>query len=294
MTNGASSFKAVKIPDTYGYATRFLYNTVPGRIVLKLLIKTFVSKLAGLILRCPASCVFIKGFVKNNNINMEEYRDNRFRSFNDFFIREIREEFRPLPEIDSDVASPSDGKLTAYHISADSVFNIKNSKYSVNNMLQDEELAEEFSDGVCLIFRLTPDDYHRYIYIDDGEVLLQKRIEGVLHTVRPIAFEHYDVFSENTREYTVLQTKNFGKIAQIEVGALFVGRISNHNKNRAIKRGEEKGMFEFGGSTIVMLFQKDKIIVDNTILDNTQQDKETIVKMGDKVGVRKSNDSALS
>ena len=286
MTEKAGSFKAVKIPDTYGFATRFLYNTVPGRIVLKLLIKTFVSKLAGLILRCPASRVFIKGFVKNNNINIEEYNDIKYRSFNDFFIREIREEFRPLSEVDSVVAAPSDGKLTAYHISVDSVFDIKNSKYSVKNLFQDKELAEEFSDGECLIFRLTPDDYHRYIYIDDGEVLSQKRINGVLHTVRPIAFEHYDVFSQNTREYTVIQTKNFGKVAQIEVGALFVGRISNHNKNRAIKRGEEKGMFEFGGSTIVMLFQKDMVSIDKTIYENTDLNMETIVKMGDKVGER--------
>jgi len=294
MTQEVTSFKAVKIPDTYGCATRFLYNTVPGRIVLKLLIKTSVSQLAGLLLRCPASRVLIKRFVKQNNINMEEYREVKFKSFNDFFIREIKEEYRPLPQSGLYLAAPSDGKLTAYQISADSVYDIKHSKYSIENMLQDKELADEYSDGVCLIFRLTPDDYHRYIYIDDGDVLLQKRINGVLHTVRPIAFEHYDVFGQNTRDYTIIQTKNFGKVVQIEVGALFVGRISNHNKNRVIKRGEEKGMFEFGGSTIVMLFQKDKITVDKVIYENTDLNMETLVKMGNKIGTCHQSSSSSS
>ena len=286
MIEKARSFEAVKIPDTYGFATRFLYNTVPGRILLKLLITRPISQIAGLTLRCPASRILIKGFIKRNNIDLSEYLDVKFKSFNDFFIRKIKEEYRPLPGSNHDVASPSDGKLTAYQISAESVFNIKHSKYSVENMLRDKDLANEFSGGVCLIFRLTPDDYHRYIYTDDGEVLLRKHIKGVLHTVRPIAFERYDVFCENTREYSVIKTESFGKVVQMEVGALFVGRITNNNKSRTIKRGDEKGMFEFGGSTIVMLFQKDRIIVDNTILDNTQQDKETIVKLGTKIGER--------
>jgi len=286
MTQGAETFKAVEIPDKYDCTTRFLYNTVPGRILLKLLITKTISQLAGLTLRCPASRVLIKKFIKQNNINMEEYRDVKFKSFNDFFIRKIKEEFRPLPENEFDVAAPSDGKLTAYPISAESVFSIKHSKYSIESMLRDKELADEFSGGVCLIFRLTPDDYHRYIYVDDTEVLQQKHIKGVLHTVRPIAFERYDVFCENTREYTVLQTKNFGKVVQMEIGALFVGRISNNNKNRAIKRGDEKGMFEFGGSTIVMLYQKDKVTIDKTIYENTESNKETLVKMGYRIGER--------
>jgi len=286
MTQRVYSYKAVDIPDTYGCFTRFLYNSVPGRIILKILIRTTVSKLAGLLLRCPASRIFIKGFVKRNNIDMGEYRDVKFKSFNDFFIREIKEECRPLPDSDHDVVAPSDGKLTAYPIASDSVFDIKKSKYSIESMLRDKKLADEFSDGVCLIFRLTPDDYHRYIYVDDGEVLLQKRINGVLHTVRPIAFEQYDVFSENTREYTLVQTKDFGKVIQMEVGALFVGSITNHNKSRTVKRGDEKGMFQFGGSTIVMLFQKDAVAISDSIYENTLKGKETIIKMGSKVGTQ--------
>jgi len=292
MRQCAHAYDVAPITETDTAAVRFLYNTVPGRILLKLITKTTVSKLAGSILGSPASRVFISGFIKRNNINMEEYgvndveykdADVKYRSFNDFFIRQSRDGARPLPDRESDVAAPCDGKLTVYKITADRVFSVKHSKYTVDDLLQDRELAGEFSDGICLIFRLTPDDYHRYCYIDNGEILHRERINGALHTVRPVAYRHYNVFCENSREYTVMQTINFGKVVQIEVGALFVGRITNH-EDGAAKRGAEKGMFQFGGSTIIMLLQKDTVTIDEAIYENTSEHKETIVKMGYKIG----------
>ena len=288
MIQEAGRLETVEISDADNAAIGFFYNTIPGRILLKLLIRTTISKLAGAFLRSPASRIFIKGFIKQNNIDMEEFRDAEYKSFDEFFIREIKYGYRPLSENENDLIAPCDGKLTAYSITADSVFYIKRSMYSVEDLLQDKKLADEFSDGVCMIFRLTPDDYHRYIYIDDGEILNQKRIKGVLHTVQPIAYQRMDVFCQNTREYAVIQTGNFGKIIQMEVGALFVGRISNHGKSLNVKRGEEKGMFRFGGSTVILLFKKDSVAIDDTIYENTLQNKETIIKMGCKAGVNKS------
>jgi len=278
------AFEAVEISGSGSTATRFLYNTVPGRMMLKLLVRTVFSKIAGSLMSSPASRFFIGGFIKRNSIDMNEYRDVKYNSFNDFFIREIKEGFRPFPDCDTDVAAPCDGKLTVYTITADSVFSIKNSEYSITDLLQDKDLADSYSDGICLIFRLTPDNYHRYAYICDGEVLRSKYIKGVLHTVQPIACRQSDIFCQNTREYTVLQTKNYGKIIQMEVGALFVGMITNNNKNRSVKIGEKKGMFQFGGSTIIMLFQKDAIRINEEICENTKQNMETIVKMGNKIG----------
>jgi len=290
MRQCARAYEAAPIPETDNAAIRFLYNTVPGRILLKLITRTTISKLAGSILGSPASRVFISGFIKRNNIDMEEYGGAgvKYRSFDDFFIRKARDGARPLPESGTDVAAPCDGKLTAYKITADRVFSIKHSKYTVDDLLCDSELAGEFSDGICLIFRLTPDDYHRYCYIDNGEVLHRKRINGSLHTVRPVAYRHCEVFCVNSREYTVMQTMNFGKVVQIEVGALFVGRITNHDTGAA-KRGAEKGMFQFGGSTIIMLFQKGTVTIDEAIYKNTRQYKETIVKMGYKIGEKTGN-----
>jgi len=283
MQDGAK-YEAIEISDSDKASIRFLYNTIFGRILLKLLILPFISKLAGFLLRSPASRFFIEGFIEQNSIDMEEFRDVKYKSFDDFFTREIKYGYRPLPESETDIIAPCDGKLSAYPVTTDSLFKIKRSIYSIHDLLQDAKLADEFNGGTCLIFRLSPDDYHRYIYIDDGEILHQKRIKGVLHTVQPIAYQRCDVFCRNTREYTVIQTKNFDKVIQMEVGALFVGRISNHGKNHTVKRGEEKGMFRFGGSTIILLFKKDSVDIEDAIFENTLQNKETIIKMGIKVG----------
>ncbi|MCL2765713.1 MAG: phosphatidylserine decarboxylase [Treponema sp.] len=232
----------------------------------------------------PLSILFIKGFIKRNKIDMNEYENARFSSFNEFFSREVKKEYRPFSDNTNDLISPCDGKLTVYQINAGSVFHIKNSIYDLNVLLQDKPLAEDYNNGVCLIFRLTPSDYHRYCYIDNGEIASSKKINGVLHTVRPVSLKHYNIYKLNSREYSIMQTENFGKVIQIEVGALFVGRIKNHISSGLFERRKEKGMFEFGGSTIIMLFQKDKAVIDGAIWNNTRLNKETIVKMGCKIG----------
>jgi len=218
---------------------------------------------------------------------MKEFQQVKYKSFNDFFSREVIKEYRPFPDRIQDLIAPCDGKLMVYQINADSVFQIKNSMYDINSLVQDKSLADQYIDGTCLIFRLTPDDYHRYCYIDDGEILSVKNIKGILHTVRPISLKHYNIYKMNSREYSVIQTENFGQIIQIEVGALFVGRIKNKTESGFVKRWTEKGMFEFGGSTIIMLLQKDKIVIEDIIFSNTNQNKETIVKMGNKIGEKK-------
>ena len=264
----------------------FLYNNLMGRLLLKLLIRTPMSKLMGAVMDSSASRVLIKGFIRRNNINMGEYKDTRFLSFNNFFTREIKNGLRLYPDSLCDLAAPCDGRLSAFHITGDSMFHIKNSVYDIAGLLQDELLAEEFVNGICLIFRLTPVDYHRYAFIDDGEILRHKQIKGVLHTVRPISLKRYNVYAQNSREYMLMQTKNFGKMVQMEVGALFIGRIANYALEGSVRRGQEKGMFEFGGSTVILLFQQDAITIDKSIYDNTKNNYETIVKMGSRIGTK--------
>ena len=128
------------------------------------------------------------------------------------------------------------------------------------------------------------DDYHRYCYIDNGTKTDNTFIAGELHTVNPIALERYNIYKRNCREYTVLHTENFGDVVQIEVGAMMVGRIVNNHGEASFVRGEEKGRFEFGGSTIVMLFGRDSISVDHDILCNSAEGIETVVKLGEKIG----------
>ncbi len=280
----ARDFKTVEISRRDNLFIRFLYNTAPGRVALRLFTSVPVSKLFGLFMSSRASTLLIRGFIRRNRVDMSEYVSKKYVSFNDFFTRKAKEDRRAFSKVLSDLPAPCDGKLTAYNIAANGTFQIKGSAYTINSLLQDKALADEFVGGVCLIFRLTPDDYHRYAFIDDGEVISRKRIKGVLHTVRPIACARYKVYAQNTREYTVMNTKRFGKVVQMEVGALFVGRVSNHPLRDAFMRGDEKGMFEFGGSTIVMFFRKDAVTIDDTIYENTLKNRETVVKMGYKIG----------
>ncbi|MDR2591862.1 MAG: phosphatidylserine decarboxylase [Chitinispirillales bacterium] len=280
----ARDFKTIEISRRDNIFIRFLYNTAPGRVALRLFTTRTVSKIFGLFMSSRISKLLIRRFVKRNRIDMSEYVDKKYASFNDFFTRKVKAGHRAFSKVLSDLPAPCDGKLTAYRIAANSAFQIKGSVYTLNSLLQDRALAGEFADGVCLIFRLTPDDYHRYAFIDDGEIISRKRIKGILHTVRPIALRRYNVYAQNTREYMVMSTKRFGKIVQMEVGALFVGRISNHPLKDTFKRGDEKGMFEFGGSTIVMLFKRDAVLIDDAIYENTRRNRETVVKMGYRIG----------
>lgn len=280
-------YRTVDIDQKDSSSLRFLYNTAPGRCVLKALVNPVLSKMVGAVLDTKASKCLIKGFIKSNAINMADYAQEEYDSFNAFFTRHIREERRPFSENAADVLAPCDGKLTVYPITEDAVFHIKNTAYDIVSLLDDPVLAKAFAGGTCLIFRLSPDDYHRYCFTHNGEILLTRKIPGVLHTVRPIAFNRYPVFKQNAREYTVLETEGFGKVIQMEVGAMFVGRIKNHGGNPRFSRGDEKGMFEFGGSTVVMLYGKDAIDLDPVFRANTEAGKETIVTMGMKLGAAK-------
>lgn len=139
-----------------------------------------------------------------------------------------------------------------------------------------------------MIFRLCVDDYHRYCYIDNGTKTENVHINGELHTVNPIALEKYNIYKRNSREFTMLHTENFGDVVCIEVGAMLVGRIKNRHRNaHYFAKGEEKGMFEYGGSTIVLLFEKGMISVDSDILANSAHGYETVVKYGEKIGTKK-------
>lgn len=264
---------------------RFLYGTCVGRMVLKVLVHPWVSKVGGKVLSSKLSAKYIPHFIKKNDINMDKVivPEGGFTSFNDFFTRKQETEAVDVPY--GTLISPCDGFLTPLKIKKDTTFAIKGSRYSMNDLLQNGELARRFEDGVALIFRLTPTHYHRYSYPADGHIHGSKRIEGELHCVRPIALRTFPVFVRNSREYQVIETEEFGTIVQMEVGALLVGKISNHKRpliNGDVKAGEEKGYFEFGGSTIILFLQKDAIRLKRNLYSKTHE--EVPVKLGQAIG----------
>lgn len=278
----------VLIQNSESKSLVFLYNNVLGRVLLKIMTRPFISKIAGCFMNSRLSSLFIKDFIKKNDIDVSLYEERQYKSYNDFFTRKLKNNHYQIDLHKNSFIAPCDSKLTAYKINNQSIFNIKGSKYRVEDLLKNQELAKKYQDGYCLIFRLTVDNYHRYCYIDSGYHENNIHIKGILHTVRPIALENYDVYKENSREYTILKTDNFGDVIQIEVGALMIGRIKNNHQNYHFTKGEEKGMFEFGGSTIVLLVEKNKIEIDQEILENTKNGYETIVKIGSQIGKKKN------
>lgn len=260
-----------------------LYGTVCGRVILKALTAPAVSKAAGAFMDSRLSVPLIKRFIKSSGIDTSQYVMKKFRSYNEFFTRRVKRGMRPIDRMPSHFISPCDSKLTVYKIGKSSVFRIKGSRYRVSDLIQNDFLAKRYEGGYCMIFRLEVDDYHRYCYIDSGTKTENTFINGELHTVNPIALEHYNIYKRNCREYTVLHTENFGDVVQVEVGAMMVGRIVNRHGAAEVVRGEEKGKFEFGGSTIVLLVQEDMIRIDDDILRNSTENIETVVKYGEKV-----------
>ena len=265
----------------------FLYKTVPGRLILKPLTSRGVSKLSGRLMDTGISKILIKPFVKNAGIDVSEYDLSNVKSFNTFFYRPVLPGRRPVCEDPNVLAAPCDGLLTAIPIRDDTVLHVKQSEFSITELLRSRKLAEKYKDGMCLVFRLCVDNYHRYAYVDSGVKSENTFIKGKLHTVNPVALDHVPVFHENCREYTVIDGDNIGRHVMMEVGAMLVGKIVNHHGAGRVKRGAEKGFFMFGGSTVVLLTKKD-IVPDNDILFNTRKGIETLVKLGEQIGHKKN------
>ena len=284
LLTGLAFVSKMKIPKP-GHAGMLdiMYETVFGRALLRIMIAPSVSKAAGKFLDSKASKVLISTFVRKTRIDIDEYEDCEYNSFNEFFCRKIKPELRPVDMTENHFVSPCDAYLSVARVQDGLVLPIKQSEYTVESLLQNEKLAKEYEGGICLVFRLCVNHYHRYCFLDEGRIIDSQKISGVFHTVRPIALRNRPVFTENSREYAVIDTKNFGRIVQMEVGAMLVGKITNHQVAEC-KRGEEKGYFEYGGSTIVVLVKKDQISLLDEFADSMNTGEEISVKMGQYLG----------
>ncbi len=270
--------------DTQDKILKKLYETKPGRSVLKALVNPAVSKAGSFVLDSSLSKAFISPFIAKSNIAMEEYEEEEYESYNHFFTRRIKEGRRPFDQTPTALCAPCDGRLSVYPIKKDGTFAIKNTVYTMDRLLRNKKLAGHYMGGTLCVFRLTVQDYHHYAYVDDGVKTKNYHIPGVFHTVNPLANDQYPIYTENTREFSVLKSKHFGRILMMEVGALLVGKIVNHHEKLKVSRGMEKGFFEFGGSTVILAFEKDQVTIAEDIMENNAMGFETIVKMGEVIG----------
>jgi phosphatidylserine decarboxylase len=267
--------KEVTDISQYGSAgLRFLYGNPLGRLFLKPLTGHFCSKLYGKYMHSKLSRKKIPKFIEKNKLNIEN--PEQYQSFSEFFTRS---EERNVEKDKNALIAPADSKLLVYGISDKQLIHIKYSDYSLIDLTGMN--LDKYKGGHCLVFRLSVDDYHHYCFIDDGEYADQKHIKGKLHTVSSFS-DKYPVFAQNDRVVNILKTKNFGEVVQIEVGAMLVGLIKNKKVDK-FKRGEEKSYFDFGGSTVVLLVDKN-VKIDKDILEQSKRGIETKLSYGERIG----------
>ena len=267
------------------------YGTNLGRCFSSLLLAWRpLSKLYGLLQNRPASTRKIDRFVEKCGIDTDEFEvpPSGYRSFNDFFTRKIKPGRRSIPPDPEILISPADSRLLAYPVKEGEVYPVKGVTFTVEELIADRRIAPAYHGGLCLIFRLAPSDYHRFCYIDDGEHGAVNPISGNLHSVNPVAIRsNLKIFQKNYREYCLLKTNNFDEIIDIEVGALLVGKIhQNLRGGGRFVRGQEKGYFEFGASTIVLLFKPSVVAIDEDIAEYSGKGMETLVQYGSPIGKR--------
>lgn len=265
----------------HGLSTRFLYNTLFGRLILKSLTNKFFANTGAFFMKSRFSKPMAMRKIKANKIDMNLYQNSKYKSYNDFFTRKLK-----TINVDfnkNSFISPCDSKLMILKLNDESTFKVKNSIYDMKEIINNDCIYD-FEDGYALIFRLDVNDYHHYLYIDDGTREDFHFIKGALHTVQPIVYDKVKVFHRNSREWCLLHTKNFNDVIYVEVGALLVGKIQNDKTIKTFKKGDEKGYFEFGGSTIILFVKKNTVKFDDDILENSKLGKETIVKCGEKIG----------
>lgn len=267
-----------------------LYTTRRGKVGLDILVKRkLYSVLTGFFCDLSLSKRSIGSFIKNFGINMEESENKQqdFVSFNDFFARKLMPAARPFDTNEKMLLSPGDGRLQAFaNIDSDRLVQIKGMNFSLGALLQDEQLAREYAGGTFIQLRLCPVDYHRFHFFDSGICSEPKKIKGLYYSVNPVALKKVpELYCQNKREYSIFKSDNFGDVIYVEVGATSVGSIiQTYEPGKKLSRGQEKGYFKFGGSTVLLIFKKNMTIIDNEILEQSELGFETRVLAGEKIG----------
>ena len=272
----------------------FFYGTRLGLFITETVLKRpFLSEFFGKKRHTRQSTQTIATFIEEHAVNTDEILDplDSFESFNAFFIRKLKPGSRPIAPDPKALISPADGRLLHFPIENEAVIPVKGASFSIPELLADSSLAERFHGGDCIIIRLAPADYHRFIYIDSGKHSGHRSIVGALHSVSPYAiWQGLKIFTENQRQLCVLDTELFGTVAHIDVGAMLIGRmVQEHPRESAFNRADEKGYFEFGGSTIVLLFEPGRIAIDQDIREYSARGIESVVKCGSQIGTQKES-----
>lgn len=284
--------KTIETEQVYGEAwLRWTYESAPGRFALHALLKrALVSRLYGWRMSRAFSAQAVLPFIVDYNLDVDEFAKKpfSFKSFNDFFCRALKPGARPIAPGDRVAVLPADGRHLAFqNVDGAEGFYAKGQRFDLPAFLGDEDLAREFAGGSLLISRLCPVDYHRFHFPVAGTPGESRLINGFLYSVSPVALrQNLAYLWENKRRVTLVASPVFGKVAMVEIGATMVGSIVEwFVPGRAVAKGDEKGLFKFGGSCVVTIFQPGKIKLDPDLVRQTTGGLEVYARMGEPLGV---------
>ncbi|NWF37127.1 phosphatidylserine decarboxylase [Mariprofundus sp. KV] len=286
----------MEIEKVYGDGmVKFAYGNPIGRLLGPVIASKMFSQLYGRSQDSPKSAQKVAPFIKNFDIDIEQYQkgslqenpiETSYRSFNEFFIRQFQEGQRTFTPNDHEMAAFAEARYFGHaSMSDDLTIPVKGSMLRAVDLIGDAELAKAFIGGPLMIARLCPVDYHRYHYPDSGKTVQAFTVAGDLHSVNPLALKYrQDIFIKNERRVSILETEHFGRLAYIEVGATCVGKIvQSYDESQPFNKGDEKGYFLFGGSTVVLCGEKGKWAPSEDMLKNTEAGIETYIQLGDVV-----------
>lgn len=282
-------------------AIKFIYDNAFGRLLAPVIASKVVSQLYGSYQDLALSGAKVPTFVDKFSIDLSIYKagsltnakkEHSYKTFNEFFIRQFKDNQRTF--IDNEQAMPAfcEARYFGHNaINQDVSIPVKGKLLNAKDLLGNSDAGLKwskcFEGGPLLIARLCPVDYHRYHYPLSGTTLDSFQIKGQYHSVNPLALKSKpEIFIINERRASILETEKFGKLAYIEVGAAMVGKIiQHHDESTPHNKGDEKGHFLFGGSTVILLGEKGKWRPSEDIVKNTQDGIETYLHLGEEVAL---------
>lgn len=272
---------------------KWIYGNPLGQCALHLLVKrAFFSKWLGSRMDKATSVESIQPFIDEYHINMDESvkQVGDFASFNDFFARKLKFESRPIhhePECPNVAVFPADARHTGWQCASEmeGAF-VKGQKFDLPALLGDDELAAQFEHGSVVLSRLCPLDYHRFHFPAEGMPGKTHAIDGYLASVSPYSLRRKLAWLwQNKRVRTQIDTEHFGRIVVLEIGATGVGGIhQTYKPHQWVYRGDEKGFFTFGGSTVMTFFLPGRIELAQDLLEQTAKGVELYAHVGDYMG----------
>lgn len=283
--------KRIEAERVYGERwVRLAYENLAGRFFVWLVGRRVIfSTWYGYKMNKRESALRILPFISKYEIDVDEFAKSPFdyKTFNEFFYRALKPEARPVAPGERVAVFPADARHLAFpDIEAAAGFYVKGAKFSFAELLGDEQAAEKFAGGGMLISRLCPVDYHRFHFPVSGVPAESRLINGWLYSVSPLALRRrLRYLIENKREITLIESPAFGTVGMVEVGATNVGSIrQSFVPGRPVEKGAEKGLFAFGGSCVVTIFQRGRIRFDDDLVKQSAEHREMYAKMGDRLG----------